>query len=78
MAARRQKQHIVPEEAVQAGQKIFPSPAHEAQRQEYAPKPSHCGGERKDHVTDFINKPAIVEVPAAYTVWRKANTQSLA
>ena len=68
LAARRQEQHIVPEEALHT--------AHEAQQQECAPKSSHSGGEREDHVREFIMEPMTWEVPAASTAWLKANTQS--
>ena len=78
MAARRHEQHIVPEEAIYAAQKNFPNLAHEAQRKECAPKPSHRGDERENHVRDFIIKPATMEVPAASTVGPIANTQSSA
>ena len=50
----------------------FLSLAHDAQRQEQTPKPSHCGSKREDHFRDFIIKPATVEVPAVTTAaaWR--------
>ena len=61
IAAKRQQQRIVPEEALHAAKTNFPSPAHKAQRQECTPNHSDSGAKREDHVRDII-EPATVEV----------------